>query len=73
MYYILTMTIFKNKDDLFRKYIFLKGVGPKLSKYLKNKKIDKISDLLWNFPYSSTDRSDMATLDKLEAGKKFKQ
>ena len=69
MYYILTMTIFKNKDDLFRNISFLKGVGPKLSKYLKNKKIDKISDLLWNFPYSSTDRSDMVTLDKLEAGK----
>ena len=69
MYYILTMTIFKNKDDLFRNISFLKGVGPKLSKYLKNKKIDKISDLLWNFPYSSTDRSDMVTLNKLEAGK----
>ena len=63
------MTIFKNKDDLFKNISFLKGVGPKLSKYLKNKKIDKISDLLWNFPYSSTDRSDMVTLDKLEAGK----
>ena len=63
------MTIFKNKDDLFKNISFLKGVGPKLSKYLKNKRIEKINDLLWHFPYSSTDRSNMTTLDKLEAGK----
>ncbi len=69
MYYILTMTIFKNKDDLFKNISFLKGVGPKLSKYLKNKRIEKINDLLWHFPYSSTDRSDMVTLDRLEVGK----
>ena len=30
MYYILSMTVFKNKDDLFRNISFLKGVGPKL-------------------------------------------
>ncbi len=69
MYYILSMTIFKNKDDLFKNISFLKGVGPKLSKYLKNKRIEKINDLLWHLPYSSTDRSDMVTLDKLEPGK----
>ncbi len=63
------MAIFKNKDDLFKNISFLKGVGPKLSKYLKNKKIEKINDLLWHFPYSSTDRSNTATLDKLEVGK----
>ncbi len=63
------MTIFKNKDDLFKNISFLKGVGPKLGKYLKNKRIEKINDLLWHFPYSSTDRSNMTTLDKLEAGK----
>ncbi len=63
------MTFFKNKDDLFKNISYLKGVGPKLSKYLKNKKIEKINDLLWHFPYSSTDRSDMTTLDKLEVGK----
>ena len=63
------MSILKNKDDLFKKISFLKGVGPKLSKYLKNKKIEKINDLLWHFPYSSTDRSNMTTLDKLEVGK----
>ena len=63
------MTIFKNKDDLFKKISFLRGVGPKLTKYLKNKRIEKINDLLWHFPYSSTDRSSMTTLNKLEVGK----
>ncbi len=61
--------IFKNKDDLFKSISFLKGVGPKLTRYLKNKKIEKINDLLWHFPYSSTDRSNMVTLNKLELGK----
>ena len=63
------MAIFKNKDDLFKSITFLKGVGPKLSKYLKNKRIERINDLLWHFPYSSTDRSNMVSLDKLEIGK----
>ena len=63
------MTVFKNKDDLFRNISFLKGVGPKLSKYLSNKRIEKINDLLWHFPYSSTDRTRMVTLNKLEVGK----
>ena len=63
------MTILKNKDDLFKNISFLKGIGPKLSRYLKNKRIEKINDLLWHFPYSSTDRTNMATLNKLEAGK----
>ena len=63
------MTVFKNKDDLFKSISFLKGVGPKLSRYLKNKRIEKINDLLWHLPYSSTDRSDMVSLDKLEPGK----
>ena len=69
MYYILTMTFLKNKDDLFKNISTLKGVGPKLTKYFKNKKIEKISDLIWHLPYSSTDRSNMVTLDKLEVGK----
>ena len=47
----------------------LKGVGKKISSYLKNKKIEKINDLLWNIPYSYTDRSNMVTLNKLEIGK----
>ena len=44
------MTIFKNKDDLFKKISFLKGVGPKLTKYLKNKRIEiaKLNYLIEN-------------------------
>ena len=63
------MNNLKNKDFLFKDISSIKGVGKKLTKYLKNKKIEKINDLLWHFPYSSTDRSNMTTLDKLEAGK----
>ena len=47
----------------------LNGVGDKTKKLLKKKKIEKISDLLWNFPQGSTDRSNLQTLDKLEIGK----
>jgi len=47
----------------------LKGVGQKTKKLLKKKKIEKISDLLWNFPQGFTDRSNVQTLDKLEIGK----
>ncbi len=63
------MGFFKKKDDIFKNISYLKGVGPKLSKYLRNKRIEKINDLLWHFPYSSTDRSKMVTLDKIEVGK----
>ncbi len=59
----------KNKEDIFKDVSSIKGVGPKLSKYLKNKKIEKINDLLWHFPYSSTDRTNMVALDNLEVGK----
>ena len=34
----------------------LNGVGNKTKKLLKKKQIEKISDLLWNFPYGFTDR-----------------
>ena len=47
----------------------LKGVGQKTKKLLKKKRIEKISDLLWNFPQGFTDRSNVQTLDKLEIGK----
>ena len=47
----------------------LEGVGKKLETVLKKKKIEKISDLLWNFPQGFTDRSNLQTLDKLEIGK----
>ena len=65
------MNIVKKNDYLFKNVSYLQGVGKKLSKYLKNKKIEKINDLLWNFPYSYTDRRESVDLDKLEIGKIF--
>ena len=47
----------------------LSGVGEKTKKLLKKKKIEKISDLLWNFPLGFTDRTNVKSLDNLEIGK----
>ena len=63
------MNDIKKKDYLFENVSILKGVGNQLSKYLKNKKIEKINDLIWDFPYSHTDRSMLTSLNKLEVGK----
>ncbi len=57
------------KDIIFNDVNKLKGVGKQLSKYLKNKKIEKVKDILLNLPYSETDRSKITSLDKLEIGK----
>ena len=59
----------KKINYLFENISSLKGVGLKISKYLKNKKIEKVNDLLWNLPYSYTDRSEISQLNKLEVGK----
>ena len=48
---------------------FLEGVGKKTKNLLKKKKIEKISDLLWNIPQGFTDRTNVQSLDKLEIGK----
>ena len=56
---------------LFSNVDSIPGVGKKISAYLKKKKIEKISDLLWDLPYSIKDRSKTTTLDKLEIGKIF--
>ncbi len=61
----------KNNDFLFKDVSSIPGVGKKLSKYLKNKKIEKINDLIWDFPGSFTDRSKIVQLDCLEVGKIF--
>ena len=58
-----------NKNILFEDVTKIKGVGKKLSNYLKKKKIEKINDLLWDLPYSFTDRSEVVSLNKLEIGK----
>jgi len=57
------------KDSIFSDIKILKGVGKQLSKYLKNRKIEKVKDILFNLPYSETDRSNMVNLNKLEIGK----
>ncbi len=57
------------KDFIFKDINNLKGVGTKLSKYLKNKRIEKIKDILLNLPYSETDRSKIVNLNNLEIGK----
>ena len=47
----------------------LAGVGTKTKLLLKKKRIEKISDLIWNFPQGHTDRSNMQNLSGLEIGK----
>ena len=54
------------KDIIFSNVNKLKGVGKQLSKYLKNRKIEKVKDILLNLPYSETDRSKIISLDSLE-------
>ena len=44
-------------------------MGSKIKNLLRKKKIEKVSDLLWNFPQGYTDRTNLQTLDKLEIGK----
>ena len=39
------------KDFIFSEINNLKGIGPKLSQYLKKKRIEKIKDILLNLPY----------------------
>ena len=59
-----------NKNNfLFKDISTLKGVGIKLKKYLKNKKIEKVKDLLWDLPYDMIDRSKISNLKNLEIGK----
>ena len=57
------------QDFLTKNVSTLYGVGARTKKILKKKKIEKISDLLWNLPQGYTDRSNLQTLDKLEIGK----
>tara|TARA_E500000178_G_scaffold345303_1_gene394933 strand:- start:3432 stop:5486 length:2055 start_codon:yes stop_codon:yes gene_type:complete len=57
------------KNFIFQEVNELKGVGTKLSRYLKNKKIEKIKDIILHLPYSETDRSKISELDQLEIGK----
>ena len=65
------MNIINKKVFLFSSIEEVPGVGKKISTYLKKKKIEKVNDLLWDLPYSHTDRTNSTTLDKLEIGKIF--
>ena len=65
------MDLNNKKNFLFEEVSCIEGVGKKISIYLKKKRIEKINDLLWNLPYSFTDRSEVTTLNKLEIGKVF--
>ena len=57
---------FLKKNFIFQDVNKLEGVGPKLTKYLKKKKIEKIKDIILNLPYSETDRSKLSNLNELE-------
>ena len=59
----------KNYKFLVQNISSLKGVGIKTRQLLKRKKIEKVSDLLWNLPHTFTDRSNLKNLDFLEIGK----
>ena len=63
------MNQLKIQNFLTKNVSALSGVGNKTKKLLKRKKIEKVSDLLWNIPQGYTDRSNIQTLDKLEIGK----
>ena len=65
------MNLINKNFFLFSSVDAVAGVGKKISTYLRKKKIEKVSDLLWDLPYSLTDRSQSTTLDKLEIGKIF--
>ena len=41
----------KKKDYIFENIKILKGVGKNTARYLRNKKIETIRDLLLEFPY----------------------
>ena len=57
------------KNFIFEDIKKLQGVGPKLSKYLNKKKIEKIKDIILNLPYTETDRSKLKNIIDLEIGK----
>ena len=57
------------KDFIFKDIKNLKDIGKQLSQYLKKRKIEKIRDIIFNLPYSETDRTNIVNLNKLEISK----
>ena len=60
-----------NNDNtfLFNDISSIKGVGKKLKKFLRNKKIEKIKDMVLDLPYDIIDRSKISGIKELEIGK----
>ena len=56
------------KDFIFNDIDKLRGIGPQLTKYLKKRKLKRLK-ILFNLPYSETDRSQLFKLNELEIGK----
>ena len=57
------------KEYFFQDVNNLRGIGSQLTKYLKKKKIEKIKDIIFSFPYSEVDRSQIKKIDDLSIGK----
>ena len=57
----------KTKDIIFltQNVTKLEGVGNKIKGLLKRKKIEKVSDLLWNLPHDFTDRTNLRKIENL--------
>ena len=56
---------------LTQKVSILNGVGIKIKQLLKRKRIEKISDLIWNLPESFTDRSNIKRITLNKKPKNF--
>ena len=59
----------QKKDFISKDVNKLKGVGKQFTKYLKKKKIEKIKDIIFNLPYSETDRTKISKINEIEIGK----
>ena len=59
----------KNYQYLLNDVSKLRRVGTKTKDLLKKKKIKTLFDVLWNLPYSYTDRSEEKKINELEIGK----
>lgn len=62
------MLTVKKNNFLFEKIDTLRGIGKQLSSYLRKKKIEKVKDLIFTFPYSSTDRTNQTKVKSLQIG-----
>jgi len=57
-------------DYLNKDVSVLKGIGNKTSSILKKKNINKISDILWDFPRGTVDNITNCKINELQIGKK---